>query len=252
MNTLKVSLTITLVTLVLIGLSQGVAVTSEDETDFTTDFMIENCKFKNQGENPFFILKPGYKLILEGEDDGEEIRVEITVLRETENLNLDDIGKVKTRVIEEREWVDDELAEVSRNFFAICKNTNSVFYFGEDVDNYEDGEIINHDGAWRAGEDDAMPGVLMPGTFLLGSRYFQEMAPGEAMDQGENVAMGLVVETEADTFAGCVEVLETTPLEPGEESTKIYAPGIGLIVDDDIELVDYGYFNKKGKKIKDG
>lgn len=65
----------------------------------------------------------------------------------------------------------------------------------------------------------------MRGTLLLGSRYFQEIAPGVAMDQGENTAMGLIVTTAAGTFHGCVEVAETTPLEPGDESIKIYWPG---------------------------
>ena len=144
---------------------------------------------------------------------------------------------VLTRVVEEREWADGELVEVSNNFFAICRKTNSVFYFGEDVDIYEDGEIVSHEGAWRAGVNGAMPGIIMPGTFLLGSRYFQEIAPGVAMDRGENVEMGLEMETEAGLFCGCVKVLETTPLEPDAESEKIYCPGIGLVVDDEVRIV---------------
>ena len=40
----------------------------------------------------------------------------------------------------------------------------------------EDGRIVSHEGAWRAGVDGAQPGLIMPGTFLLGSRYFQEIA----------------------------------------------------------------------------
>ena len=55
-------------------------------------------------------------------------------------------------MVEERETEDGELVEVSRNFFAICEETNSVFYFGEEVDDDEDGEIVGHEGAWLAGE----------------------------------------------------------------------------------------------------
>jgi hypothetical protein len=90
------------------------------------------------------------------------------------------------RVVEEREWQDDELVEVSRNFFARCKETGDVFYFGEEVDLYEDGEIVGHGGAWLAGRDGALPGIIMPGRFLLGSRYYQEVAPDIALDRGEN------------------------------------------------------------------
>jgi hypothetical protein len=82
--------------------------------------------------------------------------------------------------------------------------------------------------------------MIMPGTFLLGSRYFQEQAPDVAMDRAEHVEMGLQVNTQAGTFDGCVKVLETTPLEPGAESEKIYCPGVGLVVDDVVQLVESG------------
>ena len=121
------------------------------------------------GENAYFILKPGYQLVLEGEDDGKEVLVEITVLNETKNVLLQGIGQVEIRVVEEGEYEDGEIVEISRNFFAICSETNAVYYFGEDVDIYEDGEIISHDGAWRAGEYDTKPRLMMLGTFLLGS-----------------------------------------------------------------------------------
>ncbi len=209
-----------------------------EKKQFTTDFRLEDCTFSSVGQNPYFILEPaGYQLILEGEEEGELIHVEITVLNETEDIFLEDIGVVTTRVVEEREWIDGELAEVSRNFFAICTETNSVFYFGEDVDIYEGGEIVSHEGAWRAGVDGAMPGLIMPGTFLLGSRYFQEIAQGVAMDRAEHIKMGQTVETPAGTFEHCVKVFETTPLEPGAKGIKIYAPGVGLIVDETLELV---------------
>jgi hypothetical protein len=81
----------------------------------------------------------------------------------------------------------------------------------------------------------------MPGTLLLGSRYFQEIAEGTAMDQAEHTAMGLEVTVPAGTFTDCVEVTETTPLEPGAVSEKIYCPEVGLVIDDVIELVEYGF-----------
>jgi hypothetical protein len=36
-----------------------------------------------------------------------------------------------------------------------------------------------------------------------------------------------------------VEVVETTPLEPGSVSRKRYCPGVVIVVDGDIELVDF-------------
>jgi hypothetical protein len=176
-------------------------------------------------------ISSGRKLILSGQKGEEHVRVEITVLHDTEV-----VAEVKTHVLEEREWIDGELVEVSRNFFARCRQTNDIFYFGEDVDDYEDGQIVGHDGAWRAGKNGALPGLIMPGTFLLGARYFQEIAPGVALDRAEHVAMGLKVQTPAGQFTNCVRIRETTPLEPGEKSIKIYCPGIGLVVDDAVRL----------------
>jgi len=230
-----------------LGLSSGVAMAQ----DFTTEFRFGDCKFKSKGANPYFILQPGYQLVLEGEDDGEAVRLVITVLKETENISVPGLGVVKTAVVEERESKNGDLIEVSRNFFGICDKTNDVVYFGEDVDICEDGLEPNgngftcnggepdHSGAWRAGVDGAVPGIIMPGTFLLGSRYFQEQAPN-AMDQAEHVEMGLTVVTTAGTLEKCVRVKETTPLEPGAESEKIYCLGVGLTVDDVLVLVEFG------------
>jgi len=204
---------------------------------FTDSFRLDECNFKTRGRNPYFILEPGYQLIFEGEEGKEFVRLGITVLNETRT-----IAGVKTRVVEEVEYHDSQLAEISRNYFAICDPTNSVFYFGEDVDNYEDGEIVSHDGSWRAGEDGASPGIMMPGTVLLGSRYFQEFAPDVALDRAEILSLSEVVETPADTFEDVLKTVETTPLEPNAKEYKFYAPGVGLIQDGTLKLVGYSAF----------
>jgi len=162
------------------------------------------------------------------------VRLQITfVTKEGESLT------VKARVVEEREWRNKELVEVSRNFYARCTQTGDIYYFGEDVDIYDRGVIVSHDGTWLAGKGGALPGLIMPGTFLLGSRYFQELAPGVALDRAEHTRMGLTMKTLAGTFADCVEVLETTPLEPGAQSVKRYCPEIGLVMDNTVKLVEF-------------
>ncbi len=211
-----------------------------EDDSFTSSFRLQDCRFETTGRNPYFILQPGRQLVLEGEDEDATVTVFITVLWETRDIVLNIGGRsrtVRTRVVEEREFADGELKEVSRNFFAGCAKTNDVFYFGEDVDIYEGGEIVSHDGAWLAG-DGAMPGIVMPGTFLLGSRYFQEIAPGIALDRAEHVAMGVTVRTPFGVLEDCVVVRETSPLEPGSESMKAYCPRIGLAIDDVVQLID--------------
>jgi hypothetical protein len=219
----------------------------DEEPEFTSDFRLEDCQFRPRGENPYFILQPGYQLVLEGDEEGETVRVEITVLNKIEEIDLPEIGEVRTRVVEEVETRDGELAEISRNFFATCDQTNDVYYFGEEVDIYNEDGTITHEGAWRAGEPDedgvAEPGIIMPGTFLLGSRYYQELADGIALDRAEHTEMGLEVTVPAGTFTDCVQVIETTPLEPGSESEKVYCPEVGLVMDGEIGLVSSGFVN---------
>ena len=213
----------------------------EDTRVYTSDFNQGTCKYRNRYRpfevaHQYWIMEPGWQVVLEGEDDGEEIRLEITVLDETELVN-----GVKTRIIEEREFIDGELYEVSRNFFAFCTRTQDVFYFGEDVDFYEDGEIVAHDGAWRAGEDGAVAGIIFPATVMVGARFFQEVAPGIAEDRAEVTEIG-TKEVNGMVFENVVVFSETSPLDdPCSISVKYFAPGIGMIRDDDLELVEAGY-----------
>jgi hypothetical protein len=209
----------------------------EDDNEFTSFFMTENCTFNSTGRNAFFILEPNYQLVLAGEDEeGVEIELTVTVLDETKQVN-----GTETRIVEERETEDGELVEVSRNFFAICEETGSVFYFGEEVDDYEDGEIVDHSGEWLAGENNATAGIIMPGTTLLGARYYQEVAPGVALDRAEILENDEELETPAGTFENVLVVRETTPLESDEEEFKYHAPGIGLIQEETLKLEEYGF-----------
>ena len=109
----------------------------------------------------------------------------------------------EARVVEEREWKDGEIVEVSRNFYARCKETNDVYYFGEDVDIYEDGVVVSHDGAWLAGGQGSRgaPGTdhaRAPSCSARGTSRSRRRPSRE--DRAEHVRMGLTVKTPAGTF----------------------------------------------------
>jgi hypothetical protein len=218
----------------------GAGIDTEDEPEgengYTISFRAEDCTFSPTGRNPFFILEPNYQLVLAGGEGSEAAQVIITVLNETREVN-----GTETRVVEERETIGGELVEISRNFFAICEETSSVFYFGEEVDDYENGVIISHEGAWLAGEGENRAGVIMPGTILLGARYYQEIAPNAAVDRAEIIDIGEVIQTPAGEFSDTLITRETNPLEPGEAELKYYAAGIGLIQEEDLMLQRYGF-----------
>jgi hypothetical protein len=200
------------------------------------EFAISSCNLLTTGRNEYFVLEPGFQLVLEGGDT----RLQITVLDETRKVD-----GVVTRVVEEREWKDGKLHEVARNYFAMCEKTKDVFYFGEEVDYYEDGKIVKHDGSWLAGVNGNRAGLMMPGTPKLKMKYYQELAKGVAMDRAEIVSLNETCKTPAGTFSRCMKVKEGSAIDRLANEYKYHAPGIGLVRDQDLRLVKYGFI--KGK-----
>ena len=219
---------------VAVGLGvQTLGACSRADDRWTANFPLamEKNDLVATGRNPYFILEPGYVLVLEG--GGAQLT--ITVLDETKTID-----GVETRVVVERETRGGALVEVSRNYFAMSKRTNDVFYFGEDVDLYKDGAVVSHEGAWLSGVNGAKFGLMMPGQVSLNARYYQETAPGVAMDRTEIVSTSATVKTPAGEFKNCVKVKETSPLAPFITDYKYYAPGIGMVQDGKLRLVTFG------------
>jgi hypothetical protein len=232
MRTLRTRLIIAMTAAASIAALSGAVVSSQgDASSWTQHFLIERDELRSTGRNPYFVLEPGYELVLE---DGDE-RLTITVLSQTRN-----VAGVETRVVEERETKGGALVEVSRNYFAISARTNSVFYFGEEVDMYRNGRVVSHEGAWLSGANGARFGLMMPGVPLVHGRYYQEIAPGVAMDRARILSTTGTLSTPAGSFTNVLRTEETTPLEPREREYKYYAPGVGLLQDGSLKLVRYG------------
>ena len=165
----------------------------------------------------------------EGEEDDVPVSLLITVLGETRLID-----GVTTRVIEEREWEDGELLEVSWNYFAQAAD-GTVCYFGEDVDIFED-EQISHKGAWCADEAGSMPGIFMPADPQPGMTYQTEFGPG-AQDQVKIVGSGPVT-VPYGPFPETIRWREFNPLD-GDKGYKVFAEGFGLVIDESLLLVDF-------------
>ena len=207
--------------------------TRNPDAAWTRAFNVEPGELASAGRNPYFVLEPGATLTLSA---GHEQLV-VTVLNETRTID-----GVETRVVEERETKSGALVEVSRNYFAISRRTNSVFYFGEEVDIYKNGQVTGHEGAWVSGQTGSRFGLMMPGIPLLGAKYYQELAPRVAMDRAEIVSVSETLATPAGEFKNVLEVRETTPLEPGATELKYYAAGIGLVQDGSLKLTSHAGF----------
>lgn len=216
------------------------AIESQASKAFQDTFAVDKQDLVPHGRNPFFILEPGWQLVLEGKEGRDDVKVVITILKGTRKVD-----GVECAILEERETENGELAEVSRNFFAISKKSNAVFYFGEEVDDYKDGKIVGHGGAWESGKNGARFGLFMPGTPVVGSRFYNEHAPRLAMDRVEILSVTETTKTPAGTFQNCVRWQETTPLEPGVRDHKSFGRGIGFVQDGPLKLVKYGKVDLK-------
>ena len=116
----------------------------------------------------------------------------------------------------------------------------NVWYCGEIAENYEefegdntDGpELVDIDGSWKAGRDNAEPGVLLPLEPQVGDVIRQEVLQSDAEDVIEILALDASeIAPGASCTDSCLMTADFTPLEPGELEHKFYASGIGMIVE---------------------
>jgi len=188
--------------------------------------------------HPLFPLSLIGPKVFEGEevdaDTGETIeqRLESRLLPGTET-----VAGVTVSVLEEKAYEGGELVEVALDYFAQHRD-GSVYYFGERVDNYEDGELRDHAGQWLAGEDGNEAGIIMPASPVVGQTFQQENAPGVAEDMATVLALDESVTVRAGSYTGCMRTREFTPLEPGIEEFKWHCPGVGLVKEEGDGMVN--------------
>ena len=199
--------------------------------DFQSDFPVDRKTLGVKGANPYFNLTPGYTLEYQHGSAADTV----TVLPETKMID-----GVETRAVEHRETKNGKLVEVTRDYYAIDSLTNDVYYFGEEVDVIKNGKIVDHEGTWLSGLKGAKFGLMMPAAPKAGHKYYQELAPGVAMDRVEIVSVEEKVTTQAGIFEKCVHVRESSPLEKLLRDSKWYAPRVGQVKDGKMALVKYG------------
>ena len=195
-----------------------------------------SATFSLASTNPYYPLVVGSEVILEGTEDGELIRVERRVLAETQV-----VAGVETHVLEAIEYVDGVVYEVARNYYVEASD-GTVCYFGEDVDFYENGVVVNNDGSWLAGENGAKPGIIMPASPKVGDAYYQEVAPGIAEDMGRVGAVGLTDTFAGMSYDGVLQILDSNPIDdedPCTDEEKLYIPGIGEAADTAKRMVSF-------------
>ncbi len=178
---------------------------------------IDPAAFTTTIDNEYFPMKPGTTFVYEG---GAQ-RGEMTVTSDTKKV----MG-VQCVVVDHREWEGGKLIERTYDWFAQDKK-GTVWYFGEDTKEYENGKVVSTKGSWEAGVDGAKPGIIMPADPKVGQSYRQEYYPGEAMDMAKVLSLNASVTVPYGSFDRALETREWTPLQPGFSEKKYYVRGVG-------------------------
>jgi hypothetical protein len=189
---------------------------------------LDAAQFSTTVDNPLLPLSTMRFKSLRGTERGEDggrlvrVRVETRVLRRSRR-----VAGVPVLVVQDRDFEDGELVERTLDYFAQDRQGN-VWYFGESVDDIEDGRVVGHEGQWLAGRRGARPGLIMPAAPAVGQAFQSERAPGVAEDRSTVLALGIRLRTRAGRrFSGCIKTRDFAPLDRLTE-TKYYCPRVGL------------------------
>ena len=188
-------------------------------------------------DNTYFPLVPGTTFRYEGDlvDPDEPGETEEVVLEDFVTPNTVVINGVTAREVRAREFIDGLLIEDTRDWFA-QDTAGNVWYLGEETTEFEYDDEGNQtgsstEGSWRAGENGAQAGFIMPANPTVGFNYFQEHAPNDdAMDHATVVSLDATVTVPAGTFNDVLDTTESSTIDPEEFEHKYYAPGVGRVL----------------------
>jgi hypothetical protein len=200
---------------------------------------IDAADFVSAVDNTYFTLKPGTTFTYENQTDEGLEKIVVIVTDESKQV----LG-IPMTVVWDRVWLSDVLIEDTKDWYAQDKSGN-VWYFGEDVDNYENGELVDHDGSWEAGVDGSEAGIMMKAEPKVGDSYRQEYDKGHAEDMGDVFALNKTVTVPYGTFDGCLQTRDWSTLETDLNEYKYYCPEVGVVTveesvsggDEKVELV---------------
>lgn len=222
-------------------ITTGGSTTAHANLGILPDFKAAHFSNSLKIDNPYFPLVPGTVYTYEEKSIDEETGKTITQtdIFEVTNQTKTILG-VKVRVIRDRVFENGHLIEETFDWHAQDDNGN-VWYFGEDVTNFEyddKGNLIdkNKHGSWTAGINGGRAGIIMEAKPRVGDRYYQEFFPGGVLDQGEVLATNNQATVPAGSFTKLVRTRETTVIEPDGLDNKLYAPGLGVIKEQSFDL----------------
>lgn len=185
---------------------------------------VDPAQFSANVDNAYFPLKVGTTLVYSGIKDGKRALDLFSTSARTRVID-----GVRTRVVQDRLYLDGVLEERTSDYYAQDRCGN-VWYFGEDtatLDPY--GKVLDRSGSFHAGIDGAQPGVFMQAHPQVGRYFRQEWYRGQAEDVFRMVQRSTEVTVPFGAFRNALRTEEKTALEPEVLDNKYYVQGIGEV-----------------------
>ena len=206
------------------------------QDDFTSSFRLQDCRFPRARREPPLHPRAGAPARLRrGGTRSSSSRCSSGPAASRSRSARAGAHHPHGRIVEERETEDGEIKEISRNFFAHLRQdaATSSTSARTSTSSRTAGSSATTAPGWpgrrrRAARHHHARHVPARLALLPGGRAGRRAGPGGAR------AEGLEVETEAGDFEDASRSTETTPLDAGAESTKVYCPGVGLVADNDL------------------
>jgi hypothetical protein len=186
------------------------------------DLVMPSFSHPTQVTNPLFPISTLNAVIL-GEVDGEPLKIETTLLPQTKTVEW---GGQRVEALQSQfcAYLKGRITEVAVDLYAQADD-GSVWYFGEDVVDYEKGVAATTAGTWRVGLD-GPAAMIMPAHPKVGDVYRTENLPGVAFEQVTVKQVGVTVNGPTGPIPGAMVGQELHQDEAALEP-KTFAPGHG-------------------------
>jgi hypothetical protein len=176
-------------------------------------------------DNPYFPLPVGRTLVYKGIKDGQSQVDTVTVTNQTKVIE-----GITARMVSDVSTHDGTLLEKTFDWYAQDKQGN-VWYLGEDTTAFLANGKTDTSGSWQAGVHDAEPGIIMEANPQIPDAYRQEFLVGQAEDTAWVVERGGTVTVPYGKLRNTLKTLEATRIDPGSYDLKVYAPGLGIVLE---------------------
>ena len=171
---------------------------------------------------PFATLKQD---ILIGKSGSQTARVERTTLNRTRTFTFQG-HPIQTMIVVDKDFIGGKLEEVTFDYFAESDD-GGVYYFGEDVNEYQNGTIVGHSGAWHYGVETNFLGLIIPGRPQVGQKFQAENVPGITKENDEIVSVTAKIRLGIGSYQNVVKIKESYP--DGSVEYKYYVPSVGTV-----------------------